>query len=377
MAIFRSLSAALVALLLASCAAVGARHIVDAGTGGRAPSADWPQFGENAAHTSFNAGETTISRANVGTLTPAWSNQDHASELVATQDGVYDEAGAYIFKRDPSSGAILWKRTEFAIGMAVDGGVAYAISDPDYGILAVDASSGVIRWTGEAPAHQGSAVVAKGIIFIGVDKLYAFSAAGCNALRCMAVWAGATPEDVGTPMVAAGKVIVAGESGRVYAFPAAGCGQLLCDPIWTAPAGGSRATPVSDGSRVFLGGTDLRALDLATGALLWTDAVDMYPWQPPAVASGTVFAGSGSQLLAVSASNGVPLWSEPGSKATPAVANGVVFATTTAAVVAYNTKNGSKLWTSPSGEYFTPVVANGTLYISNTSSGLTAYRPQS
>src|SRR5436305_1347654 len=71
----RSLVAASALLLLLSCARIsGQEHASHVGNQGRvAQSADWPQLGFDAGHSSYNRGETTITRSNVSTLASIWS----------------------------------------------------------------------------------------------------------------------------------------------------------------------------------------------------------------------------------------------------------------------------------------------------------------
>ncbi len=215
-----------------------------------------------------------------------------------------------------------------------------------------------------------SPAVAKGIVYIGSRDKYLYALdAKTGAKR----WRYATGGQINTaPAVADGIVYVGAD--KLYALKS---GQLL----WSYATGVT--TPVVSGGTVYAGNGILSALDATSGALRWSFAVGSAGFgsvSSPVVANGIVyFAGGGSYLLALSASDGTLLWhriapSDSGSwsQASPAVVNGVVYAgDVNGGFQAMDATTGAPLWTylsgaSGNGEYSalsSPAVANGVIYV--------------
>ena len=97
-----------------------------------------------------------------------------------------------------------------------------------------------------AANYASSPAVAGGVVYIGSywnGKLNAFAAAGCGSAICAPLWAG----DAGTyvdssPAVANGRVYVGSGEAQLKVFDAAGCGQASCAPVWIGYMVGAQAT---------------------------------------------------------------------------------------------------------------------------------------
>ena len=113
-----------------------------------------------------------------------------------------------------------------------------------------------------------------------------------------------------TPAVSASQVLIPTTRGRLVALSARD-GRLL----WSIEAGPlvRMATPAIGDGVVFAGGTDgvLRALDLQTGARLWTHTFDGTLSTSPLPAGGVVYVGTyGRRLVALDAQTGQEVWGE-------------------------------------------------------------------
>src|SRR3954462_15584939 len=73
-------------VLLAGCAVV--------------PEVDWPQFGQDAAHTNFNASEASIGLGNVATLASAWTAKATGLVSIQGQDVVVAGERVYVAVED-------------------------------------------------------------------------------------------------------------------------------------------------------------------------------------------------------------------------------------------------------------------------------------
>ena len=212
-------------------------------------------------------------------------------------------------------------------------------------------------------SFRSSAAVSKGVLYVGREGLYAFSATGASGCAgtpkvCTPLWTGSTGViDVSSPTVADGTVYVGSLDANLYAFDAAGINGCsgtpkTCNPLWTAPTGAViESSPTVVNGIVYVGSHDgnLYAFDAAgttscSGSPkvctpLWTAPTDRYVISKPAVSNGIVYVGSGAaRLYAFDATGTVncsgspkvcaPLWTGPtnGSiSSSPAVVGGIAY----------------------------------------------------
>lgn len=94
----------------------------------------------------------------------------------------------------------------------------------------------------------------------------------------------------------------------------------------------------------------------------------------PVVHDGAVYAGSGTELVAVDAADGTELWSESlgFEVGLPAVAGETVVAAGDE-TVALSAATGERRWQTRTGTEFYPVVADGTVYLGEDLDGLHAF----
>lgn len=154
----------------------------------------------------------------------------------------------------------------------------------------------------------------------------------------------------------AGNTLLFGtEPGSFYAVDA-GSGRL----IWRRPGTSAvLSTPLAWGKRAFFTSWNnrLHAIDVRTGAELWTrdlgrslGSTDYWEYyvSSPVRDRDRIIVGSGSGWLFAFAQNGKLLWSADAGariRSTPAIANGTVFAGTNAGqVIAVSANTGARLW---------------------------------
>jgi outer membrane protein assembly factor BamB len=379
-----------------------------AGTDG---PANWPQLHQGPSRTGYQADETTIDPANVGSLSAAKTYAGDTAPLIA--DGVlyvatnrlyaYNAAGAKNCSAVPSSCTPLWSAPAANFdGMTIAGGVVF-VTDAE-GVQAYDASgvtncSGTPKvcapiWatstndatgTGFTPG-SGSPVVASGVLYVpgygdgiapsaGGAYVAAFDASGSKGCQvyqnfgkiCVPMWTTTglpvSSGNSGSPAIANGVIYLA--NGALFAFKASGCSPAPttgCPPSWTTPVAGTTysAPAVADGT-VYVG-----------------------TWNGPLYAYDA--AGCGSESCS-------PRWTADtgGTGGTPAVVNGILYTVsadgTLAAFDAAGSTNCSgtaeakkctPLWTSaPGGSGYvtmsSPAVANGVVYFSSTNGGTYGY----
>jgi outer membrane protein assembly factor BamB len=222
------------------------------------------------------------------------------------------------------------------------------------------------------------------VVYVGSDKLYAFSVAAGNAnctttgtlpiKTCTPLWTGTLGRGTSSsPSVANGVVYIGSVNGKLYAFSAAaGSTNCIttgappvktCTPLWTGATGsiiGDSSPAVANGL-VYVGSFDnkLYAFSAAAGSTnctttgtppvttctpLWTGATGFSIRSSPAVANGVVYVGSAdTKLYAFGAAAGSTNCTTSGTppvttctplrtvatanqvNSSPAVANGVVY----------------------------------------------------
>jgi len=336
-------------------------------TGGqcRGSLSSWEMFGSNARHTGENTTETATPPA-----TTSWSFQwpPRPGEAPAPFRGVVSSDGRVFATVDRSSsdamqvvalhasnGAKLWSYNfgdVTSVGWpAVVAGTLFVQqprgSDQVLSTLwAFDATSGATKWT--APFEsQGDRFLPP--VVVGTDLymnggyyggLYGFSSVNGtqkffnNTLPQYDRWSPAFADGVvyalagrtlsahdpttgvtlwklvlsppGVPTSTA--PVIASDKALVIAPPSVVAVDLTTHaPAWTAN-GAYVGTPAVAGNVVFASGGSLSALDLTTGAKLWSFAGDGALSYPPVVSAGHVYVASDSHVYAVDLTTHQSVW---------------------------------------------------------------------
>lgn len=195
--------------------------------------------------------------------------------------------GQWTFQsRQPTTGNLLVFGA-MAPSPAVVNGVVYAGST-DGALYAVDAEDGAELWRREAGAFS-SATVSDRTVYVGGENLLALDPVD-GSLR----WRIETGEQVvGPPRVVDGTVYAASGDPMGWTLRAVDAEGGELEWVQTADVGVVRPPAVADG-RVYLSGQDVRALDAASGQVLWTAETSGRP-TAPVVADGTVYVGEANR----------------------------------------------------------------------------------
>jgi outer membrane protein assembly factor BamB len=244
-------------------------------------------------------------------------------------------------------------------GTAVIGGVVYVVDDRG-AIAAVDAATGTEVWrfdTGSAPGRPVTPVVADASVY-AVDgvQLHALDAATGVERWSMALVSGGSAALVGSDLFVSGPgslsaVNVGGARGFVrWTFNEPSLADVAVDLLDPAVSGGS-VFVIEPASRLVEGSGALVALDAATGAEQWrvTDVDGERFAAAAAAADGVVYAGGADgSLWAFDAVTGDLRWAaDTGAEVTsaPAVADGlVVVGNDDGDVVAVDVATGAERW---------------------------------
>ena len=392
----------------------------------------WRQFHGRATHQGLNPQEQNVGPNNVTNLSLRWIGVGVSSQFslvfrsspaIAGGFAYFGDTGGmlYAFRASGCGGsqcspawrAPLVQGIYNSPALTDDGSIVFVgTSSPQGRLFAFDAAgcgNPVCTTPLWKSTHlsilDSSPTVKGGVVYVGSfdTGVYAFDAAGCGAEECEPLWVGQTTGFVdNSPTVALGVVYAGDSDGKLYAFDAAGCGAPTCDPLWTGIAGSaifSSTAAVVDGV-VYIGSFYDGKLNAfaaegcgaQTCAPLWVGNAGTYVDSSPAVAYRRVYVGSGDAQLKVFDARGCgqpacnPLWvgTAPGSAGTmessPMVANGVV----------YVGENNNRVYAFPAAgcgrrqctrlwEFITqdpivnssPVMVNGTLYLTGTNFGQT------
>ena len=343
-------------------------------------SIEWTQYGFLPTHTSFNSRETTLTRANVASLTFHWAGEvglASASAPVVGQSIVYVAADGMIFAFRASDGTPLWSHlscsgvdtVQPALGphalLVGDGGGDLAAYNPVTGnqIWCDDVSGSI---TSAPAADEKTVYITNGSDVVALDQL-----TGIGRWRF-------TPSDfspvTNTPAVFHDVVFVTG-GNSVFALD-----RTTGHELWRTDLGEqfNISAPSVAENIVYVGGTGLYALRTSDGHLRWSQSMAGVNVTMPAIAHNKVFVNSEDPqfgLWAFDANTGALLWrnEKPGEpESTLTVANGVVFDIAEFGdLMMFNSATGAFLGSivDPNGHPFNslfrsqPAVVNGVVYI--------------
>ncbi len=258
-------------------------------------------------------------------------------------------------------------------------GVIYQHSQ--YGnLFAIDAATGQVLWTAATGGYGSSQpAVVDGVVYVGTVYGVRAYPVSCST-PCEPLWVAEQDMTFNPPVVVADSVVyAAGYDGRIRAVDAA-TGNLLwsaavnttVDPLFAAPAvaNGLVYVPGNLGLYVYRAQCTKKNCEP-----VWFRKTDYSLQSSPAVADGVVYAASTmGTLYAWDAREGTPLMKEPTAPLpqAPAVADGMVFLATAWDGILWAFPAGgcrghdcAPAWKTTFGgqALYEPVVANGVVYV--------------
>ena len=142
--------------------------------------------------------------------------------------------------------------------------------------------------------------------------------------------------------------------------------------LWSSPTDPVYSSPVIANGRVYVAlPSSLKALNSATGQVVWSNTLNGSFYSSPAFSGTSIFVASNAGGVYAVNTSGTKLWSALTTVdfvyASPVVANGVVYiGSSTGTVYALNASTGATIWSNATaGEaiYSTAAVVDGIVYV--------------
>jgi PQQ-like domain len=392
----------------ATVIATGATHIGTASGVGASKPSGWPAPGFGAGQTNYNSGETQLTAKNAAHLAKRWSRRstDTVGGMAAKGSKLFEAqpGGVYTYSMTTGKPAHKYKegnRYSTPGGPFLDGSRMITILGFDE-LVATALPSGKKDWSitkkpSGAVSYGWSSVVTSG------STLYAIlsqsnSSLNTGSSRLVAInivthkqeWASA-PGPFGPISIGGGHVFVQ-QRASLNAFEVAAYSSSTGAYQWAFPLTGvqnANGGIVYTGGKVVVAaggyefGSDLYALDPATGSQLWSYADPLVPdgSNPAAsnvVSDGTIltYLSGENHVVGVSVATGKALWHQPTMDAGSLGAGGVDYvAFGFNRVMAIRMTDGKVLWKTPNKPLGSPIlVADGHLILG--SGTVIAYAPK-
>jgi len=343
------------------------------------PTDDWTKDRFDLSNSGYNPSEDILGPSNVSGLTTAWSAKSgelfgspavSRGVLYVTGENSSYPTAVFVSAYDAGKGKRIWRRRLWRAGtlsgVTYHAGALYFGTD-DYILHSIDAETGARRWDVPAGGIPTNVTVWNGMVYFQATDaaIHAVDAAtGQETWR----FSGSALVGLGTPAIARG-VLYEGNGQSLYALDAR-TGQL----VWSYETGGLiEASASLWQNTVFVASEDqyLYAINATTGLLRWRVALgppSFWQDQATAIADGVVYACAQGTLQAFNAVTGALRWKATSAtySGDPVVANGVVYVSGSSSgnLYAVDASDGTNLWTFASGptHVFEPIVANGMVY---------------
>jgi outer membrane protein assembly factor BamB len=267
-----------------------------------------------------------------------------------------------LYALSPYTGATLWKFIAPANNgfmgapVAVNDNVFAATLGQTPAIYALAQATGAVVWQTPLPStgSRASVTVGLGRVFVNTDvhKLYALNQF-TGAIQWSATTSAGTSSEESSPAVGVNKVYVGSDDG-LYAFDVP-TGALTWKYTTPAIVGFSSPVIVSSGTAgplVLIGTADMKvhAVNANTGIGVWTYTSNVSLADTSlALADGRVFTRSLGGAVALDVNTGAVLWTQATGlpTKTPAIAGRVVYYAGGQDVIALDTATGAPTWKAP------------------------------
>jgi hypothetical protein len=341
----------------------------------------WPMAGQGASRRAWDRDATSITPANVATLTPSWNGAVASSAELVGSPSVVVTSGPSVRGLDPGTGAQKWSRTASSAAVR-DSDAFITTSGPTCTLRRITANTGVTitstNFGGPAVGSPGTSTCAITGTVLDSDSVVVvpwYYAAVSSAPNCSNAWAvnigltafdgtlapvwtrtvsasgcGTTPADLLT-RPAFGSATrsnahwLTTHGNAVESLPTGCTGN--CAPSWSQPVTNPVAPLVAltktSVALIDAAGT-VRAFDEAAGTPQWTGATGAAAGGSLAATNARVFAISGGKISAFraggcSAATCTASWTAPiGSSATQraSIAGDVVYVAAGTTLVAFD-----------------------------------------
>ncbi|GAA0562163.1 hypothetical protein GCM10010172_51690 [Paractinoplanes ferrugineus] len=305
-----------------------------------AGSVGWEHPGFDAEDSYYNPAESAVNAATIDGLTQRWSVKLRDSDascggfmppivaggrVIAT-----DELGISAYQA--FTGTPAWRfnwddpMDSDAAVMAVSGNTLVAAdgdcnsnSDPDGRLLALDLSTGKVRWQLESDMPIHSVVVDKGMVVIsGESPSDETATTGYRVSDGKQVWK--RVDFIGSAVSADGRTLAT--NGNTTSALSVTTGALL----WTKPGVWQAQAATPDAARFLVtNGTAMSAVNATSGAVMWTAKGKAS--ESVATDGRRVYRTEDQTVDALTASTGRPLWSRrlPTPAGQPVRAGGLLY----------------------------------------------------
>lgn len=340
---------------------------------------DWPTFKGGPDRAGVSAGRLpqaptllwqTGSSADGGVL---------ASPVVAQGVVVFASLDKRVYAVDAASGLQRWTWDAGALllGAPAVAGSAVLVPVSDGRLVSLDLANGTERWTARLNGTMsGSPLVYRDHVIVATED---GNVASLDLRDGSAAWNRSLPPLLAlvSPALAAGRVVVGDAGGTVWALHV-----LTGGVLWKADVGGAvTSTPAAGDGLVFVTGMGVKALDGQTGRVLWARDEGGAVRSSPAYHAGVLVVGGGEQpgIAGVNAQTGQRMWFVPTRlfvRSAPVIAVDQALASADdGSLFAVSLRNGSLLWTVDAGErvHGSPALANGVVVVGRTDGIVRAY----
>jgi len=359
-------------------------------------STSWAEAGFGAAQLNWNPWENTLSPSTVPSLGLLWSTSigatNGAGGISVAGGRVFVTTASGVAALSASTGAVLWTANTgvpnfYPVTPAVAGNSVYV--GGANGFYALNANTGATEWLDSVGQSSGgsnftSAIVTNGVVYVGNSNnyIYAISASTGKTIWSHSILSAPNA----APTIAHNIVFVPGHFDSGYAVfrldQATGIDLNILglnyfpNPVYSVTVSAGVAF-LNTGLVTYA----FNAFNRPNGSI-WARATAGLSVGTTAVADGTLYVAAGN-LGASNTWNGSSLWTiatapDGGGFAFVSVTDGVVYAVSNAqGVYAYSASNGALLWSgaTQNGAVTQPVVANGVLYLEDSTGTVYACAP--
>jgi outer membrane protein assembly factor BamB len=304
----------------------------------------WPRRPPpGAAHQGWNSSETQITPTTAATLTPAWTRPIEASGYsVNTGSPIIVGStvvvgGGAVTARDVATGTQLWSRrlsgvvitTPAWAGNTIIVTEVPAVGSDFSGVAALDAATGAVKWERRL---DGAGNTSPSVV--GTSVLVSYGTVTVARLRLSngrPVWTAALPPGgVSSPTSDGVRVYVSDSGGTEVTALDIHRGAVLWRRLLPGTEGGTTDgfAPASINGNLYAPFTEngVVALDAATGKVLWhTQIGETFWWGLSTDGSRVIGVSNDTHVVALAASTGQQLWTREvgGIARTAALAGGV------------------------------------------------------